>query len=172
MTCPSRTKEGQAKYWAKNKHRWYTPVIRLCAKCGEKFSPKAKQSLCQKCRRRECGFCKCSFIPKFGQLGQVCCSRRCAALFDVARTEKNKKRQGPQTAHKIGDRNRQCGCVEGTRRKDGELVTRLDTHEIARGKDRQKSIAAGPDLWLCVCNLCHPELDGVSLAKQAPAWPA
>jgi hypothetical protein len=52
-----------------------------------------------------------------------------------------------------------CMVCQGTlwlRRRDGNVITALHCHEMIRGTaGRQKSIAQGPVLWMCVCNLCH-----------------
>ena len=91
--CPSRQPSQKALYWK----RWYKSKLsnRHCESCGCEYLPHhAMQKRCNDCRRKECPECGCSFIPAFGQHSQVCCSRRCAALYDTERIERINRHRG------------------------------------------------------------------------------
>jgi endogenous inhibitor of DNA gyrase (YacG/DUF329 family) len=71
-------------------------VIATCLECGNDFErTNGNFRYCPDCRIKVCPQCGKEFSPKSGNHAQVCCSRRCAALFDSARIERLVSNRGP-----------------------------------------------------------------------------
>ncbi len=106
----SKTVEYKANYWRNYRASVLPYVVKNCAKCGQSFQPKGRQTDCGPCSVFTCATCGVEF-PKRNGKSRRFCSRSCAAkqphVLERLRLTRGKK---PRTY--LRNRRDKHGCAE------------------------------------------------------------